>query len=68
MNNDSDDINEVIYLLGEVVFFEDDISSIASNETTNYDYLMEPYEIQDEEIFDLTGTFSYLSADITSYV
>lgn len=68
MNNDSDDINEVIYLLGEVVFFEDDISSIASNETTNYDYLMEPYEIQDEEIFDLTGTFSYLSADITTYV
>jgi len=68
MNNDSDDINEVIYLLGEVVFFEDDISSIASNETTNYDYLMEPYEIHDEEIFDLTGTFSYLSADITSYV
>ena len=68
MNNDSDDINEVIYLLGEVVFFEDDISSIATNETINYDELIEPYEIQDDEIFDLTGTFSYVSADITTYV
>ena len=49
-------------------FFNDDISSIATNETTNYDDLMEPYEIQDEEIFDLSGTFSYLSAETTIYI
>ena len=68
MNYEQEDINNVIYILGEFEFFNDDISSIATNETSNYDDLMEPYEIQDEEIFDLTGTFSYLSADITTYV
>jgi hypothetical protein len=68
MNYEQEDINNVIYILGEFEFFNDDISSIATNETSNYDDLMEPYEIQDEEIFDLSGTFSYLSADITTYV
>ena len=68
MNYEQEDINNVIYILGEFEFFNDDISSIATNETSNYDDLMEPYEIQDEEIFDLSGTFSYLSAETTIYI
>lgn len=73
---DISDVETIIYFVGEIVCDFDDASTIASNDTEittldeDYDLLVEPYEVNLSQTFDITGEFicDELSQNETVYM
>jgi len=62
------DIDKVIFILGEIIVDDDQLSMICSNDSENYeineDELIDPYELSMDETFDM----GYFSNETTVYM